>query len=305
MQFIPVGHWSQDGFSIPGTPLLHIFGPSMVGSQKQSPCESVPHCPEFAHSRQVSLAQNAPVQSFRPLQILSFSQRWHEPPQSISLSLPFLISSPQVGAGGGGGPGGGGGGGGDVGQGPRGSPCLRCPFLAFLLTLIVCPSWQRVTFFFFFLAIEGSAVRRSEAKTPPSRATAFRRESRFARMRARSSKRRRSMARPFPERTERVHGPSWGVGKGMPIRKITDTPCRSLGHHAPFMTTTLRVSRQAGPQRWRQRNWSRSGVHWTVPAGHSLQLATRTTSTSSTQMLPVAVVWHKQPESQSLKSTHA
>jgi len=52
------------------------------------------------HDVQTLLMHSAPVQSSRPSQRLPFAQREQDPPQSMSLSDPFLIPSLQVGSGG-------------------------------------------------------------------------------------------------------------------------------------------------------------------------------------------------------------
>jgi hypothetical protein len=51
------------------------------------------------HDVQTLLMHSAPMQSRPPMQPLPFAQRKQEPPQSMSLSEPFLRPSLQVGPG--------------------------------------------------------------------------------------------------------------------------------------------------------------------------------------------------------------
>jgi hypothetical protein len=64
----------------------------------QSPWASLKHSlPMALHDVQTLLMHSAPMQSSRPTQVLPFVQREQEPPQSTSLSVPFVIPSLQVG----------------------------------------------------------------------------------------------------------------------------------------------------------------------------------------------------------------
>src|SRR5687768_6297168 len=93
-----------------------------------------------AHCSQASISHRALAQSLRLAQVLPVAQRGHvPPPQSTSVSAPFVMPSLQVGP--------------DgwfvVGQRPWVSPCCLWPFTADFETVIVFPWWQSVTLPFF------------------------------------------------------------------------------------------------------------------------------------------------------------
>jgi hypothetical protein len=137
----------------------------------QAPWVSLKHSlPIALHDVQTLLMHNAPMQSSRPSQRLPFAQRAQEPPQSMSLSVPFLIPSLQVGAG-------------SCGRGatamqrppwhippaqpvPSGSVALHLPFLRFL----------QGGHGFFFLAASPGAPLPSPSPAPTSPRKTSRRE---------------------------------------------------------------------------------------------------------------------------------
>lgn len=79
--------------------LVQIRGPATLSRQAHMPPPvSVPQSViGFTHVWQVPLTQRALVQSFRVVHALPMPHRGHVPPQSTSLSLPFLVPSPQLG----------------------------------------------------------------------------------------------------------------------------------------------------------------------------------------------------------------
>ena len=127
----------------------------VAASQKQSPTLSKPHSLLLVQRTQRFPALQRPLRqsSSRKQPSLISHDGQRGPPQSMSVSCPFLIPSvhvaPDGGGGGGGGDRGGDAGGdtgGDPAHAPRVAPCLsNLPFLLFLASS-VCPARQSVTF---------------------------------------------------------------------------------------------------------------------------------------------------------------
>jgi hypothetical protein len=81
--------------------LVQTLGPPATGARQTHDCPLV-SAPQLEgvelHAVHVPLMHKAPAQSLRLTQVFPSAQRGQAPPQSTSVSLPFLIPSLQVGA---------------------------------------------------------------------------------------------------------------------------------------------------------------------------------------------------------------